>query len=271
MRLDTPRRRKAVVPGLAWALVLGAGGARAQDAAPLVDAWHFTAGFGLASGPRYPGSDETRTRALPVLGASYGRWFIGGLPGAGVPAGLGVVLVQDEHWRLGLGLGGNFVKPRQESDSPALQGLGDIKATALGSVFASWREGWFEARGNVQTDVGGQHEGTRASLDLDVRFSPLPGLMVSAGPGLTWADRQYTQAFFGINAAQSAASGRPVYTPGSGIESVRLGLGASYSLGAQWSVGTRLSLVQLRGDAAASPITQKKAQDHIAVFAAYRF
>jgi outer membrane protein len=258
----------------AAALGLQAGAAHAQDAqeaAPLVDAWRFTVGGGIASGPRYPGSSETRTRLVPVLGASYGRWFIGGVPGAGIPAGVGVVLVQDAHWRLGLAVGGNFVKSRQQSDSAALQGLGDIRSTALGTVFASWREGWFEARGNIRTDIGGKGQGTRAGLDLDARFSPGEGWMLSAGPGLTWADSKYTQTFFGINTAQGLASGRATYTPGSGVEMVRFGVGANYRLRPQWSLGLRLTAARLRGGAADSPITQKKSQDSVAVFTAYRF
>jgi len=238
---------------------------------PAADSWKFTLGLGVGSGPKYPGSSERKTRALPIFSANYGRYFIGGTPNAGAPVGLGAYLYQDNHWRLGAGLGGNLEKPRKESDSPSLRGLGDIDATALGSIFASYSDKWFSVRGSVVTDVGGKHEGTRASLGFDAKYALTDKLLLSAGPGLTWADRKYTQTFFGIDAAQSANSGLPVYTAKSGLNSIRFTVGADYRLTPNWSLGTRFTAEDLRGDAADSPITQKKAQNSFSLFAAYRF
>jgi len=70
--------------------------------------WKFTAGLGIISQPKFPGSGEATKSALPLLSADYGRYFIGAAPGAGVPAGLGAHLVQDGPWRLGIGRGGVF-------------------------------------------------------------------------------------------------------------------------------------------------------------------
>lgn len=250
--------------------------ARAQfggEVAPEIpsDSWKFSAGLGAASGPLYPGSSERKTRALPVISAGYGRYFIGGVPGAGIPAGIGAFLVQDSHWRLGVGLGGNFEKPRKESDSVRLRGLGDIDRTALGSVFGSYTEEWFSATAGVLTDIGGKHQGTRIALDFEGKYRLMDRLVVSAGPGVTWADSNYTQTFFGIDATQSARSGLSPYTPKSGINSIRFGVGADYRLTERWGIGARLTAASLRGDAARSPITEKKAQNSFGAFAAYRF
>lgn len=235
------------------------------------DSWQFTAGLGVISQPKYPGSGETKTSALPMLSASHGRYFIGGLPGAGVPAGVGVFLVQDAHLRIGVGLGGNLDKPRKESDSARLRGLGDISATALGSVFASYSDSWWKIGGNVVTDVGGKDQGTRATLDLEGRYSPMDRLMLTAGPSVTWADSKYTQTFFGVDAAQSAQSGLATYTAKSGINAVSFNIGANYQLTQQWGLGARVGVSSLRGDAADSPITEKKTQTTVGVFASYRF
>jgi outer membrane protein len=235
------------------------------------DSWNFTAGLGVVSQPKYPGSSETKTSALPMFSANRGRYFIGGLPGAGVPAGVGAFLVQDAHWRVGVGLGGNLDKPRKESDSARLYGMGDISATALGSVFASYSDSWWKVGGNVVTDLAGKDQGTRATLDLEARYSPMEQLMLTAGPSITWADSKYTQTFFGVTAAQSASSGLAAYTAKSGINSVSFNIGANYQLTQQWGLGARLSASSLRGDAADSPITEKKTQTTVGVFASYRF
>lgn len=245
--------------------------AQTAFAQPAPDEWKFSLGLGVASAPLYPGGADTKVRALPVLSANHGRFFIGGVPGAGVPAGVGAYLVQDQHWRLGVGLGGNIDKPRKESDSPRLRGLGDIDRTALGALFGSYVDPWFELRAGVLGDIGGKRQGTRVSLDAELRYALTERLMFTGGPGLTWADGRYTQTFFGIDAAQSASSGRAEYRAKSGINAVRIGLGAQYGLTQHWGLGARVIASTLRGAAADSPITEKRSQNTFAVFASYRF
>jgi outer membrane scaffolding protein for murein synthesis (MipA/OmpV family) len=63
----------------------------------------------------------------------------------------------------------------------------------------------------------------------------------------------------------------PQFTAKSGVESLRLNVGADYRLTPQWTVGALASAGTLRGDAAHSPITVRKTQDTFAVFARYRF
>jgi len=250
-----------------------AGACAGQEAIPPAptQGWKFTAGLGIASQPKYPGSSETMRTGLPLFSADYGRFFIGGAPGAGAPAGVGANLIQDGPWRLGLGVGANLRAPRREADDPHLQGLGDVHGTEFGSLFGSYSQPWFSARASVVTDIGGQHQGTRLALDLDGRFSPVQDLMLSAGPGLTWADSQYTRTFFGIDAGQSARSGLPSHAAGSGVNLVRFSLGADYRLSPAWSVGLHLTAASLRGDAADSPITERKSQNTLALFGSYHF
>jgi len=238
---------------------------------PPTQGWKFTAGLGIISQPKYPGSSERMNFALPLFSADYGRFFVGGAPGAGLPAGAGAYLVQDGPWRLGLGVGANLRAPRREADDPHLHGLGDVQGTEVGSLFGSYNKPWLSARASVVTDIGGRHQGTRLALDLDGRFSPVHNLMLSAGPGLTWADSQYTRTFFGIDDGQSARSGLPTHAAGSGVNLVRFSLGADYQLSPAWAVGLRLTAASLRGDAADSPITERQAQNTLALFGSYHF
>jgi len=180
-------------------------------------------------------------------------------------------LIADGPWRVGVGLGMAFERGRTVSDSAIAAGLGDIGRTALGSVSASYHSGWFGARGSVVTDVGGHQQGTRASLDLDARYTVLPNLVLSAGPGLTWADRAYTRTYFGVNAAQSAATGLAAYDPGAGINTLRFNIGAMVWLSSAWSLSGRITASRLQGDAGASPITEQRSQTSSALFANYRF
>lgn len=235
------------------------------------DEWRFTLGVGVINQPKYPGSDDTETNVLPVLSGAYGRFTIGAVPGAGTPAGIGFNLYQNESWRVGIGVGGQLSKPREESDSPRLRGLGDIDSTALGSVSATYTYEWISIRGLVVTDIGGQDQGTRLSLDLEGKYQPSEYLTLTAGPGLVWANSTYTQTYFGINAAQSARSGLAAYNAESGLNLLRFTVGADYRLTRNWGLGARLAAGRLIGDAADSPITESKSQNQYAVFATYRF
>jgi outer membrane protein len=262
-----------VLAGAALAGAIVTQNTKAQTALTdeIEDRWLFSAGGGIFNHPRYPGSDQRKTEFFPLVSASYGRYFIGGAPDTGAPFGLGVNFIRNDNWRVGMAIGGEFRKPRKASDASILNGWGDIPATALGSVFAAYTRDWFSAKGTVTSDIGGKHEGTRASLDMEAKYSPMDRLTLSAGPGVTWADTKYTQTYFGIDAAQSAIARVPQYTARSGINTVRFSVGVEYRLTPQWNLGARMTAARLRGDAANSPITENKSQNVFGVFAIYRF
>ena len=256
-----------------FAAALGAPAAQAQESGPPdADSWHFNVGAGVASQSRYSGSHERKLMLMPTLGASYGRWSIGAIPGAaGAVAGVGYSLLQEGPWRIGLGIGTSLKPPRMESDSTLLTGLGDISRTTLASASVGYNAKWFGAHASVMTDVGDHQQGTQAALDVQARYSPMPGLMLSAGPGLTWADSRYMQTYYGIDAAQSTRSGKSAYTASGGLNSVRFGVGAQYQLTQQWTIGAKLDSSSLRGDAAKSPITVGKLQTTLGLSTNYRF
>lgn len=235
------------------------------------DTWQFSAGMGVMSRAKYPGSSETKTTALPLFSANYGRFFIGGVPNAGVPLGAGVNLLQSGPWRAGVAVGFNPGKARRESDAARLKGMGDIDGTVMGSVFGSYDDKYFAVKSSLVTDVGGKNQGTRFSMDLEGKYAVSDRLMFSAGPGFTWADSKYTQTYFGVTAAQSASSGLAAYSASSGLNNVRFSLGANYKLTPQWGLMTRITTESLRGDAVKSPLTEKKSQNSLGVFANYRF
>ncbi len=158
---------------------------------------------------------------------------------------------------------------RDESDDPHLQGLGNVDRTWRGGAFAVYfREGYL-ARGSISTDIAGHHQGTLARFDVYARRPFGEGIVLFAGPGITWGDRNYTQTFFGVTAAQSASSGLPQFDAGAGIGSARLSAGAIYRLAPRWRLLSSYSYARLTGDAGSSPITESRNQHFVAVSAVY--
>jgi len=255
----------------ALAAALAAPAAVNAQPAPAPDAWNFTVGLGVVSQPEYPGADDQKTRAAPLLIANKGRWTLGALPSAGVPFGVAYEFLDTPAWRFGIAAGSGFAKPREEGDDPRLAGLGDIDNTAQLALFGSYRKDWFTARAAISTDVGGKDHGTFALVDLEGRYAVNDRFWLSAAPGFTLADGRRQQTFFGIDAGQSARSGRPQYHPEGGLNSWRLALGGDWRITPQFGLGGRVVFSRLQGDAARSPITQDANQTSVSIFTSYRF
>jgi outer membrane protein len=233
-------------------------------------AWRVSVGGGLVSAPKFPGADSQRILALPFVGASYGRFFLGADPGAASLGGVGVNLYRDPHWRLATALSAGLSE-RKESDDPRLQGLGDVNRTVSVGAGVAYTQDWFTLRTSVLTDILNRGHGTLARFDALGRCRPDERWTLFGGPGLTWADHRYTQTFFGVNANQSAASGLPQFDTHAGLNSVRLALGAGYRFDRHWGAGVFGSISRLQGDAASSPITEDKSQHFVGAVVLYRF
>jgi outer membrane protein len=232
--------------------------------------WRFSAGGGVVILPEYPGSDDQRTRFVPVFSATYGRFFIGTDPDIPAPGGIGVDLYRDRGLRLGVAAYSDLTE-REESDDERLRGLGDVDRDLRVGVFASYSFSRYVLRASIGSDVSDNDQGTLVRLDALARFHPSERLTLTAGPGLTWADSEYTRTFFGVDAGQSARSGLPQYEAKSGINSARFALGANYRIDPSWTLGAFFVFARLHGDATDSPITQDKSQNVAGAFAVYRF
>jgi outer membrane protein len=238
---------------------------------PFSDKWTFIVGGGAVNGARYPGSRHDFTRDVPLVSISYGRFFIGAVPGGAAPAGAGAYLLHTEHWAVGLDVGGDARKPRRSTDEPILRGWGDIKGTVRGGMFASYSREWLSVRGSISDDLGGHHEGVVASLGVEAKYHATRHLTLSIGPEVTWVNGQYANTFFGIDTAQSHIAGIAPYRVKSGINTAGGSAGATYMLTEHWSLAAHVSYGRLQGDAADSPVTTDKTQRMYGAFVSYRF
>jgi outer membrane protein len=234
------------------------------------DAWRVSVGGGVFSQPTYPGSDSQETRILPLVSASYGRFFIFSEPGVGSVGAVGYNFYRGANLRLSAGVSAGITR-RKESDDPRLTGLGDVDRTLTVGVGGIYRMDWVTARARIATDIGGNDQGTLARFDLSGRFRPGGAWVLSAGPGLEWANDRYMRTFFGVDAVQSTNSGYPQFAASGGITRVIFSTSAVHPLGNRWAAGITGWVAQLQGDAADSPITQDKSQHFIGAFASYRF
>ena len=79
------------------------------------------------------------------------------------------------------------------------------------------------------------------------------------------------EAYFGVNATQSARSGLPEYKAEAGLKRVDLSASATYILTDKWLLRGEAGVGVLTGDAADSPIVEQDVQPSVSLFVGYRF
>jgi outer membrane protein len=141
----------------------------------------------------------------------------------------------------------------------------------LAGLFAVHATRGFVTRVATYTDVGGEHHGTLARADIFGRFRGGERVGFFAGPGITWASRQYNQTFFGVTSEQSARSAFPEFEAGSGINSLRFTVGSSYRFAPRWRLFGGVAASRLSGDAGSSPIIETRNQYRAFASAIYLF
>jgi outer membrane scaffolding protein for murein synthesis (MipA/OmpV family) len=236
---------------------------RLYDAAPGANGG--SVGAVVVDTRQYQGSDENRFMLLPKLDYQWGNgWF------AGTTNGLGVNLSSRPDLAYGLRLTADL--GRAQNRSSALNGMGDIDAKPeFGGFFnyaldrstvltSSLRYGSGNNANGLLIDVG-------ATYGRELAPQWRLGLRVAA----TFANADYQQAYFGVDAAQALTSGYAAYSPGAGIRDVRAGASVMYSLNANTMIITAVSLSSLQGDANSSPLTRKRMDATGVVAVSYGF
>lgn len=230
--------------------------AQAQDGlpdggGPITGSSEILLGLGVGNAAAYLGSDERKTRALPLIAA---RWCNGCFAGTG---GVGYRFGGDSPLSWGPRL---TIDPgRDEDDADALRGLGNIKARPELGVFASYALlPGLRVGSSLRYGSGNHREGLL--VDLSVRgMVPVSSTMrLTAGLTATLANTKSMQSQFGVDADPSLRSGHAIYNPGSGLRDVGLQVGGMVNLGPRTTLLLGLQGRSLMGDAKDSPLTRER-------------
>lgn len=259
---------KKIVPGALLALL-----ATPTLAAEPPQGTTLTLGGGVGVAPRYSGSDENRVSTALVLDYSMRNgFFVSSTRGLGYGNSLGNF---DYSAALSYRTGRkdhNVDSDTMSDGSDHLRGMGNVKGSALGVVGLGYKlTNWLSAQ--VQAEVPFSQRDNGAALHFGI-VSPLyhsPKNSVTLGLTSSWGTNDYMQTYYGVSAAQSAASGFRQYHAGSGIYACSLNLDWTHNFTESWSVVADAGYTQLAGDARNSPIVQRKASPTGSLTVTYRF
>ena len=228
----------------ASAAVLTASPARAQDAD---EGWTVAIGPGVSFQPEFPGAKDLQLRPWPLI--DIYRTEEG--PSFETPdEGFGFGIVGSEKLRIGPTI--QIQSGREEED--AILGIGDVGTTIEGGAFLeSFVSPSLRLRGEVRKGFGG-HKGVVGDVGADFIIGDLDDFQFSIGPRLRFANERYVRAFYGVNPAQSALTGLPVYDVDGGIHSAGALAFANYKLNDRLRVEAYGRYDRLLGDAKDSPL-----------------
>ena len=246
--------RRGACFSFGMALLAALAGEAAADAVrPAPTDWTLTLGVEGRLMPSYDGSDRYVLRPIPLIDlrrAGTARSFSSSRDGASI----GVF----DNGNLRVGLTGKVRLPRRENDDADLRGLGNVDWAFEAGVFAEYYPvNWLRTRIDVRRGFGGHH-GVVGDLSADVVMPVSPRLTLSGGPRLTAVSAAANDPYFSINAAQSAASGLPVYTASGGLRSYGAGGMARYEWSPRWATHFFAEYEHLTGSAAQSPLVTQR-------------
>lgn len=217
----------------------------------------LTLAGGAAVGRDYTGGGDERVR--PAIALDYrmaNGFFASTLGGLGYAGQIGML-----NLSAALAYDGGRSDSRQtfRQGSDALRGMGDIDGGAA-ARFGLRAQVFRQTTLSVDADLALSRRERGDTLRFGIKQELLArgADRVDLSLSTTYGDSKHARTWFGVSAAQSASSGYAAYAPGAGIEQSNAELGWGHRIDAHWSLRAAAGIEHLSGDAADSPITQKR-------------
>jgi outer membrane protein len=249
--------RSSFVSGALLCAALAASDARAQAAFP--DRLTGELGVGVYTRSEVVRGTGGSTLVLPYVYADYGRFFarVDTLGVKTTPLGWGHLEVVARVSTEGFDADGPALRGLGDRRNPVPVGLGTMQRTPLGAFF-----------------VYATYDLTSGGAFVEATW----GARVDAGPvalypllGVEHRGAAFVRHLYGIDAAESAASGLAAYRPGASTVAMA-GFAASLPLSGPWALQFQWRHRWLDGAISRSPIVNARSQDsgHLALTYEFR-
>jgi outer membrane protein len=214
--------------------------AKAQD-------WKFSLGAGVGAAPDYEGSEDYEAVPILIARAAQGNRFVelfGNTLRANILGGpvlrAGPVLV--------------YRPERDDVESDAVDNLDDVdEAIELGGFVGLNYQGWL-GRVTLTQDVNDGHDGLVLNLLGGYRADLAPAWSLTTTVSTTYADEEYMDSYFSIDAGDAAASGLDEFDADSGFKDVGVSLRLAWGQDTGFGVTGIASYTRLLNDAEDSPV-----------------
>lgn len=231
--------------------------------------WYLKVGGAVLHAPKFEGASGRSFMLKPMI--SLGRQG----PSARFTSrndNISLALMDTGTFRAGAA--GKLIFRRDGDTDSALAGLSPVRFGGEAGVFAEvYPTDFVRLRGEVRRGIR-SHDGVVADIAADAFFDITETIQLSGGPRASWASSGYFDAYYGVNAAEAAASGLSEYAPGSGMKSYGVGGAVTWKATDRIDTAIFAEYARLTGPAARSSLVRErgsKNQVTLGASATYRF
>ncbi|MFB2549492.1 MipA/OmpV family protein [Ensifer soli] len=231
--------------------------------------WYLKLGGTGFVGPRYEGSSKRLFQAAPLISLGRAGSTVRFSSRNDNPS---FAFVDSGAFRAGVT--GKLIFTRDADTSSDLKGLSAVKfGGELGGFAEVYPTDWVRLRAEVRHGIR-SHDGVVADLAADAFVDVTDTVRVSGGPRLTAATSGYFDAYYGVDARESARSGLSQYDPGGGIHSAGLGTAITWTATEKLETSAYAEYKRLTGPAADSSLVRERGSRNqflVGLSATYRF
>lgn len=219
----------------------------------------YVGGGAVVSSKPYIGVDS-KVYPIPVFGYEGDRLYLRGITG-------GYRLVKNERFSFG-----PILRPRfegyEESDSPALAGMGNRRPTLDAGLEVSYRADWGLLSLAAVTDVLGEYDGQELEFAYTARFE-WAGFTFVPSAALRWRSSDLVGYYYGVEPGE-ARPGRPAYNPNDALNPA-IRLAVTRDLSKRWGTLVGVQYEWLDREIRSSPIVDDHASLSLLLSLAYSF
>lgn len=187
-------------------------------------------------------------------------------------------MVDGSNFSFGLALG--FDSGRKDKDTSGFLGQGSERLRGMGEIKPTFEYGFrataqpFGLPINVNFRKAPRnkgHGGAVIDIGTGLPLDLVDGVKTNFSVGLSFVDKNYMRSYFGVSADQAARTSFRAFSPSAGLKSANVGIDASYNFTKNWFIHSGVSAYRLLGDAAKSPIVERKVGATISLDFGYHF
>ncbi len=219
-------------------------------------------GLGVISKPDYEGSDKTEIVVAPFGRYNWanGRFVsLGGTGGSESAGRLRANIIKrstNEH--LSFGPLVQYRVERSDVDTNQVDRMKKVDAATELGAFVGCRYNRWNADLSFAADVSDEHNGSLIYLKGGYDLIRDPKTLLLFSVNATWADSDYMDTYFGVNAKNRGSSTLPDYKAESGFKNVGATLTGLYRFTQSWGVAASIAYTSMLNDAKDSPLVDGK-------------
>jgi outer membrane protein len=210
--------------------------------------------LGAISVPEFEGSADKTVAPFLVGQFDYGRSGSLRLTGLGLQYNF---MDEKSPWAFGPLLSSRLKRDSDVTDE-VVKKLREVEGVMEFGAFVEYRfANSFSSGDGFSVGLEAKRgKGSQAALFLNYRAPKTGDFQFSADARVVFANDEYMDTYFSIDAENRTRSGLPLYTAASGAKNASMGVTGIYGINRDWFLVGRIGVSKLLGDAKDSPIVQ---------------